>query len=44
MVPSLPARLERNILINPVHPDANGITATMPEPLWWDERLYGQRQ
>jgi RES domain-containing protein len=26
LVPSLPARLERNILINPLHPDAAGIT------------------
>ena len=40
LVPSIPARLERNILINPLHGDAKGITHTMPEPVWWDERLY----
>lgn len=40
MVPSLPARLDRNILINPEHPDASGITHGMAEPVWWDERLY----
>ncbi|MCC2978142.1 RES domain-containing protein [Sphingomonas sp. PL-96] len=40
-VPSIPARLERNILINPRHPDAAAITYEMPEPVWWDERLYG---
>ncbi len=43
MVQSLPARLERNILINPLHPDSSGITYTMPEPVWWDERLYSKR-
>jgi RES domain-containing protein len=43
IVPSIPARLERNILINPVHPDSRAITTTLPEPVWWDERLYGAR-
>jgi RES domain-containing protein len=43
LVPSIPARIERNILINPLHPDARGITHTMPEPVWWDERLYARR-
>jgi RES domain-containing protein len=41
LVPSIPARLERNILINPLHPDSAGITRDLPEPVWWDERLYG---
>ena len=41
LVPSIPARLERNILINLVHPDAAPITYELPEPVWWDERLYG---
>lgn len=41
LVPSIPARLERNILINPRHRDAAGITCELPEPVWWDERLYG---
>ena len=41
LVPSLPARLERNILINPLHPDSNSFTHELPEPVWWDERLYG---
>lgn len=39
LVPSIPARLERNILINPHHPDAAAITHDLPEPVWWDERL-----
>jgi len=41
LMPSIPARLERNILINPLHPDAAPITYELPEPVWWDERLYG---
>jgi RES domain-containing protein len=40
LVPSIPARLERNVLINPRHPDAAGITYELPEPVWWDDRLY----
>lgn len=40
IVPSIPARLDRNILINPAHPDAAAITHELPEPIWWDERLY----
>ena len=42
IVPSIPARLERNILINPVHAEAKAITYTMPEPVWWDNRLYSR--
>ena len=41
IVPSIPARVERNILINPQHRDAAAITYDLPEPIWWDERLYG---
>ena len=41
LAPSIPARLERNILINPLHAEAAGITYELPEPVWWDERLYG---
>ncbi|QJR04513.1 RES family NAD+ phosphorylase [Sphingobium yanoikuyae] len=41
IVPSMPARVERNILINPLHPDAAGIAHDLPEPVWWDDRLYG---
>jgi RES domain-containing protein len=43
IVPSMPARIERNILINPLHPDVRAITHTLPEPVWWDERLYARR-
>ena len=40
LVPSMPARLERNIIINPLHPDAAGITRDLPQPVWWDARLF----
>lgn len=34
IVPSLPARIEHNFLINPIHADARHITHAMPEPVW----------
>ena len=40
LVPSIPARLERNILIHPLHQDADAIVYDLPEPIWWDDRLY----
>ena len=40
IVPTIPARLQRNFLINPTHPDSGAITHALPEPVWWDERLY----
>jgi hypothetical protein len=43
-VPSIPARMERNFLINRDHEDAHGITHDLAEPVWWDERLYGGRE
>jgi len=42
IVPSIPARIERNFLINPRHPDAAGISHDLAEPVWWDARLYGK--
>lgn len=39
-VPSIPARIERNILINLRHPDARKITHDLPEPIWWDDWLF----
>jgi RES domain-containing protein len=34
---------ERNVLINPEHPDSRLITATRPEPVRWDRRLFSQK-
>jgi RES domain-containing protein len=40
LVPSYVARIERNVVINPAHADAAGIESSLPEPVWWDERLF----
>ena len=34
---------ERNVLINPEHPEFARVRASAPEPVAWDERLLGQR-
>lgn len=39
-VPSVVARAERNILINPAHPDFRHIRPGLHQPVWWDERLF----
>lgn len=39
-VPSVPARPDRNILINLRHPEARAFTHTLPEPVPWDRRLF----
>lgn len=41
LVPSLVARIERNILINPAHPEFPRITHSLHQPVWWDGRLFG---
>ena len=40
VVPSVVARREGNVLINPGHPDFAHITAGAPEAVVWDERLF----
>ena len=40
VVPSVVARMEENLVINPAHPDAAGITVGLERPVWWDERLF----
>jgi RES domain-containing protein len=41
VVPSVVARREGNVLINPQHPDFGLIVAGSPEPVIWDARLFG---
>ena len=41
LVPSYVARIERNVIINTAHAEAAGIETSLPEPVWWDERLFG---
>jgi RES domain-containing protein len=40
LVPSYVARLDRNVLINPNHPEFKLLSTTLPEPVWWDGRLF----
>lgn len=41
IVPSVVARMERNIVINTGHADFSRITTGLETPIWWDERLFG---
>ena len=43
VVPSVVARREGNVLINPRHPDFSEIVAGTPEPVLWDARLFGSQ-
>lgn len=43
IVPSVVARLDRNILINPGHPEARRIKPGEEQPVPWDERLFKDR-
>jgi RES domain-containing protein len=40
LAPSVVARVERNILINPAHPEFARIRASLHQPVWWDDRLF----
>ncbi|MGE5539757.1 MAG: RES family NAD+ phosphorylase [Gemmatimonas sp.] len=40
LVPSVVARIERNVLINPEHPDFPRIATSLHQPVWWDSRLF----
>ncbi|MFZ5671203.1 MAG: RES family NAD+ phosphorylase [Pseudomonadota bacterium] len=39
-VPSVAARMEKNVLINPAHPEFRSIRAGLHAPVWWDRRLF----
>jgi len=41
LVPSVIARLDNNIVINPAHPEFHGLQASLHEPVFWDRRLFG---
>lgn len=41
LAPSAVARIERNVLINPAHPEFGRIRAGLHQPVWWDARLFG---
>ena len=41
IVPSVVARMERNIVFNAGHPDVSQTKIGLETPIWWDERLFG---
>jgi RES domain-containing protein len=41
LVPSVVARLDRNVLINPAHAEFATIQTSLHEPVYWDRRLFG---
>ncbi len=40
LVPSLTARMEQNVIINPEHAEFHQIETGLPTPVWWDSRLF----
>jgi RES domain-containing protein len=41
IVPSVVARMERNVLINPAHPEFRHVRSSLHQPVFWDRRLFG---
>ena len=41
LVPSVVARVDSNVLINPAHPEFSRIETSLHEPVYWDRRLFG---
>lgn len=39
-VPSVVARMEKNVLVNMEHPEAHRIERGLEAPIWWDARLF----
>ncbi|HVR60976.1 MAG TPA: RES domain-containing protein [Polyangia bacterium] len=42
IVPSIVARVERNFLLNPDHPDFARVEHGLHHPVWWDDRLFAR--
>lgn len=40
IVPSVVARIDNNILINPAHPEFSRIEVSQHRPVFWDRRLF----
>ncbi len=39
-VPWIVARMERNLVINSLHPEFRDIQVSLEIPVWWDRRLF----
>ena len=44
MVPSVPIRVEWNVLINPAHPRMSELRIEAPQPFIFDARMFQQKQ
>ena len=42
IVPSVVARMERNIIFNTAHREFPKITTGLETPVWWDDRLFAR--
>ena len=42
LVPSVVARVERNVVIHPHHADAGSIAVGLETPVHWDSRLFAR--
>lgn len=40
IIPSVIAKLDRNAIVNPLHPEAKKLIVSEPEKVIWDERLF----
>jgi RES domain-containing protein len=40
IVPSVVARVDCNVVINPAHPEVTTVTTGLHEPVYWDKRLF----
>jgi RES domain-containing protein len=40
IVPSIIARIDRNFVINPAHPEFDSLTTGLNQPVYWDSRLF----
>ncbi len=41
IAPSVAARLDNNVMINPVHGEFGLVEASLHQPVFWDRRLFG---
>lgn len=41
IVPSVVARVDWNVLINPLHKEFGSMTISLHQPVFWDRRLFG---
>ena len=42
VVPSVVARMERNLIVSTAHPDFVAIGSGPETPIWWDDRLFAR--